>query len=470
MADKKKDNSKLKEKILTKRRFVVDVDKKAFDKSMKFCEGYKLFLNQKTERDVVDYTVPILEEHGYKEFVPGTKYDAGDKVYKVNRGKALIMATIGKRDPSEGLRISVAHIDSPRLDFKPVVLFEGAGIAYFKSHYYGGIKRYQWTSFPMALHGVVCLKNGKTVKITIGEEQGDPIFTVNDLLIHLARDQMSRDGYKQIEGEQLSVVVGSCPYGAPEEHERVKLNIMKLLNDKYGITEADLISAELCAVPAFKAQDVGFDRSMVGGYGQDDSSCAYAILMAELDAKTPEFTTVTLLAEKEETGSGGPTGMKSLFYRDFMEDLIEPYGAKPRHVFEKSICLSCDVDAAFDPNFPEVSEPMNSTYLGKGCVLLKYDGGGGKHASTDASAEMLAFVRDVFDDADVVWQTGLLGKIGAGGGGTVAGYVANNNIDTLGIGVGVLSMHSPFELTSKVDIYMLYRAVKAFYESKKPKF
>lgn len=469
MADKKSDSEKLREKILNKRQFVVDVDKKAFDKSMKFCEGYKEFLDQKTEREVVDYTIPILKKKGYKEFVPGKKYKAGDKVYKANRGKALIMATIGRKDPSNGVRISVSHTDSPRLDFKPVILFEAAGMSYFKSHYYGGIKKYQWSSFPMSLHGVVCLKDGKTVKVNVGEEEGDPVFTVNDLLVHLARDQVTRPGNKQIEGEQLSLLVGSIPHEDKDGLDRVKLNVMRILNEKYGITEADLISAELCAVPAFKAKDVGFDRSLIGGYGQDDSSCAYAILMAELDAKSPEYTTVTILAEKEETGSGGPTGMKSLFYRDFIEDLVEPYGAKVRHVFEKSVCMSCDVDGAFDPNFPEVSDPMNSTYIGKGCVILKYDGGGGKYSSTDASAELMAFVRDVLDKDGVVWQTGLLGKIDAGGGGTVAGFVANNNVDTIGMGVGVLSMHSPFEITAKVDVYMLYRAVKAFYESKRGK-
>lgn len=464
MAEKKTEGAKLKEKLFFDRKNVADSDKCDLKKIMDFAEGYKDFLNQKTERDVVDYIVPILKKKGYKEFQPGKKYKAGEKIFICNRGKAVVMSTIGKKDPSHGVKISVSHIDSPRLDFKPMPLFESGGMAYFKTHYYGGIKRYQWESFPMAIHGVVNLKNGKCVKVVIGEDPKDPVFTVNDLLIHLARDQMQKKGSDVLEGEQLNLLIGCWPYKDKEVSDRVKLNVMKILFDKYGFTEEDLVSAELCAVPAFKAQDVGLDRALIGGYGQDDSVCAYAIAMAELETKNPDYTTVTILADKEETGSGGPTGMKSDFYRQFIEDLIAPYGLAGRDVFKNSICFSCDVDGAYDPNFAEVSEARNATYINKGVAIIKYDGSGGKYSSTDASAELMAFVRKVLDKNDVVWQTGMLGKIGQGGGGTVAGYVANNNIDTIGMGVGVLSMHSPYEIVSKGDLYMLYKAVKSFYE------
>ncbi|MFA6952938.1 MAG: aminopeptidase, partial [Candidatus Methanomethylophilaceae archaeon] len=330
MADKKTAGQKLEEELMNKPKHLGEIDNSLIDKAQEFCEGYKAFLNNKTEREVVDYTLPILKKKGYKEYVLGKKYAPGDKFYVNNRGKNLIMVTVGKKDPSEGLRVSVAHIDSPRLDFKPSPLYEDTELAYFKTHYYGGIKKYQWTTIPLSIHGVVVLENGKEVKVRIGEDEGDPLLCITDLLPHLARDQMQKPAPKIVEGEQLNILIGCWPYKDEKVSSKVKLNIMKILADKYGITEKDFLSAELCAVPAFKPVDVGFDRGMVGAYGQDDSVCAYAEFMAELDTKTPEYSTVTVFIDKEETGSDGVTGMRSFMFKDFIEDFSAAYGAEVR--------------------------------------------------------------------------------------------------------------------------------------------
>lgn len=436
--------------------------KTAFD----FCEDYKDFLNKgKTEREVVRNTIAILTKNGYTHFVPGTNYKAGDKVYLNNRGKALLMTTFGTLPLTEGVHIAAAHIDSPRLDLKPRPLFEEAQLAYLKTHYYGGIKKYQWTAIPLSLHGAVVKKDGTTLEVIIGEDPADPIFCVTDLLPHLAADQMKLTMNEGIKGENLNILVGCMPFKDDKASEKVKLNIASLLFQKYGIVESDFLSAELSAVPAFCAQDLGFDRGMIGSYGHDDRVCAYPSLMAELAAKKPLHTTVTLFADKEETGSDGNTGTSSMVLRDYIEDLAQAQGLEVRHVLAKSKCLSSDVNVAFDPAFAEVHEKKNTAYLNYGVVLTKYTGSRGKSSTNDASAETMGYFRDLMDTAGVVWQTGELGKVDQGGGGTVAKYISYHNVDTVDLGVPVLSMHAPFEVVSKCDVYMTFKALDAFYRA-----
>ncbi|MDR3075156.1 MAG: aminopeptidase [Candidatus Methanoplasma sp.] len=466
MAEKKSAGQKLEEKRLMKARNLGESDGSLLEQAMGFCEEYKKFLCNKTEREVVDYALPILKERGYKEFTLGKKYRPGEKIYMNNRDKALIMVTVGKRPVSDGLRIGVSHTDSPRLDFKPNPLFEDTDMAYFKTHYYGGIKKYQWAAIPLSLRGVISLKNGKTVRVKIGEDDGDPVFCVTDLLPHLAMNQMKKPAPDIIEGEQLNILVGCWPFGDDKVSGKVKLNIMNILFEKYGITEKDFLTAELCAVPAFKPADMGFDRSMIGSYGQDDSACVFTSFMAELESKDPEFTTVTVFADKEETGSDGNTGMRSFFFRDFLEDFVSAYGLQVRHVLKKSMCLSCDVNAAIDPAFGDVFERNNCSFLNRGPVVSKYTGSRGKYSTNDASAETMCFLRDILDDAGIPWQVGELGKVDIGGGGTIASEISLHNLDTVDMGVPVLSMHSPFEVTSKTDVYLLYKAILAFYKSK----
>ncbi|MDR0887620.1 MAG: aminopeptidase [Candidatus Methanoplasma sp.] len=465
MVKDKSAGQKLEEKLLSKHETLGVSDATLLEQAKEFCEPYKKFLANKTEREVVDYTIPILKKHGYKEFQHGKKYTAGNKVYFNNRGKSLIMVTVGKRPVADGLRISASHIDSPRLDFKPNPLFEDTDMAFFKTHYYGGIKKYQWTAIPLSLHGVIVLNNGKSVKVNIGEDEGDPVFCVTDLLPHLARNQMKKTASEVVEGEQLNILIGCWPYNDEKVSGKVKLNIINILHEKYGIIESDFLSAELTAVPAFKPIDIGFDRSMIGAYGQDDSVCAYTTLAAELDTKDPEFTSVTVFADKEETGSDGNTGMRSLFFRDFIEDFVSAYGLQARHVLQKSVCLSADVNAAVDPSWPEVFERNNCSFLNHGPVVSKYTGGGGKYSTNDASAETMGFLRKILDNAKIQWQVGELGKVDIGGGGTIAAEISIHNLDTVDVGVPVLSMHSPLEITSKADVYLLYKAVHAFYNS-----
>lgn len=467
--DEKTKGQELEEKLLMKPKNLGEEDQDLLKKSIEFCDDYKKFLNNKTEREVVDYTIPILKKHGYKEYVRGKKYAPGEKIYFNNRGKNLIMITVGKKPVGEGLRLGISHIDSPRLDFKPNPLFEDTDIAYFKTHYYGGIKKYQWSTIPLSLHGVISLKNGSNVKVNLGEDDEDPTFCVTDLLPHLAREQMKKPASEVITGEQLNIILGCWPFKDEKVGQKVKLNVANILFQKYNITESDFLSAELCAVPAFKPKDVGLDRAMVGAYGQDDSVCAYASLAAELDTKTPEFTTMTVFADKEETGSDGNTGMTSFFFKDFVEDFVSAYGEEVRHVLAKSICLSCDVNAAYDPAFPEVFEKNNSSFLNRGAVISKYTGGNGKYSTNDASAETMGLLRNILDEANVTWQVGELGKVDVGGGGTIAMYISMHNVDTVDIGVPVLSMHAPFEIVSKADVYMMYQAVCAFYSSPKSK-
>lgn len=432
-----------------------------------FCEGYKKYLDEaKIERESVSFFVAEAEKRGYTEFDRSKKYNAGDKVYYNNRGKAVILCVFGKKSIANGVKISAAHIDSPRLDLKPNPLYEDTGFAYFKTHYYGGIKKYQWTTIPLALHGVVIKANGEKVKVNIGEDINDPQFVVTDLLPHLAQEQMKQTMSEGIKGEQLNILIGSRPFSKDESSDKVKLNIIHILNEKYGITESDFLSAELELVPAFKARDIGFDRSLIGAYGHDDKVCAYPAAQAIFSIENPEFTCLTVLTDKEEIGSDGNTGLNSSYMKYFISDLAVMGGEEPWRVLSASECLSADVNAAFDPTFPEVSEKKNCSFANNGVVITKYTGSRGKSGTSDASAEYMGKIRRMLDENGVVWQIGELGKVDAGGGGTVAMYVANLDIDTIDLGVPVLSMHAPLEVVSKLDVYMAYRAFKVFFEQK----
>lgn len=428
----------------------------------RYGEGYKTFLNAcKTERDAVRYLAELAEAKGFYPYSRGDKLSPGDKVYQINRGKGLIMAVIGKQPPSSGFHITAAHIDAPRIDIRTVPLYEDDGMAFFKTHYYGGIKKYQWTAMPLALHGVIIKKNGETVQVRIGEEPNDPVFCVTDLLPHLAGEQMKRPAGEIVRGEDLNILVGSRPFRGDEDSESVKLNLLKIMNEKYGIVEADFLSAELEAVPAYPVRDVGFDRSMIGGYGHDDRVCAYPALTALLSLEEPNYTAVTLLADKEETGSEGNTGTDSEFFRYFIADLAAAFDAEPRHVLSESMCLSADVNVAFDPIYPDTVERRNCAVLNRGVVLTKYTGARGKSGTSDASAELMGRFRRIMDAAEVSWQIGELGKVDIGGGGTVAKYIAALNVDTVDLGVPVLSMHAPFEVVSKLDVYQAHKAFSA---------
>ena len=438
------------------------------EKAFAYCEGYKEFLNAaKTEREFVREAVLRLKEAGYEEFEEGKIYQPGDKVYQINRKKALLMSTFGKRPLEDGVRINVAHIDSPRLDLKPNPLFEKDEIAYLKPHYYGGIRKYQWGTVPLSMHGVVMKADGETVEVSIGEKEGDPQFCVTDLLPHLAAEQNGRKLGEGLKGEELNIIIGSIPYH-DEENEKIKnpakLLAMKLLNDRYGITEKDFTRAEIEMVPAYKAVDIGLDRGLIGSYGQDDRVCAYTALMAEIAAKNPEHTTFTILTDKEEIGSVGNTGLHSDYVHHAVEDLAESFGADTKTVLRHSICLSSDVNAAYDPTFASVYENRNSSYVNKGCVLTKYTGARGKSGSSDASAETMAKVIGIMEENGVYWQTGELGAVDAGGGGTIAQFVAMMDVDVVDLGVPILSMHAPFELASKLDVYNTYKAFCAFYK------
>ena len=451
--------------LLYKNETVADAAPDAIAAAQDFCEGYKTFLdNAKTEREATAYSEKLLTAAGYQKFVPGTSYAPGTKVYTINREKCVLAATIGTKNLEEGFHLNIAHIDSPRLDLRPVPVFEKTGIGYLRTHYYGGVRKYQWPTIPLALHGTIIRKDGSSLSVAIGEEEGDPVFCVTDLLPHLAADQMRKTLAEGIEGEKLNILIGSAALRDDTGSEKVKVAIARLLFEKYGIVEEDFLSAELCAVPAFKARDLGLDRSMIGAYGHDDRVCAYPILMAEIDEKSPEYTSVTILADKEETGSNGPTGMNSYFLKDFIEDLADMAGCKVRHVAANSHCFSADVNAAFDPIYGEVHERRNASYINYGVVVTKYTGARGKAGTNDATAEMMGFARRILDAEHVGWQTGELGKVDQGGGGTVAMYVSQHNIDTVDLGVPVLSMHAPFEVVAKADVYMTYRAMRAFYK------
>ncbi len=430
-----------------------------------YSEGYMAFLNAcRTEREVASFVTAMALKKGFAEFERGKSYCAGDKVFFNNRGKCVILCTFGKKSLAEGAKIAAAHIDSPRLDLKPNPLYEDTELAYFKTHYYGGIKKYQWTVTPLALHGVIFTKSGEQITVSIGDDPADPKFVISDLLPHLDDEQAKRTLEDGIRGEELNILVGSLPFKSDSGSELVKLNIMKILNEKYGIVEDDFMTAELEAVPAYPACDIGFDRSLIGSYGHDDRVCAYPAFTAALDCIDPEYTTIAVLTDKEETGSDGNTGLNSAYLKHFIYDIAESQGLNGRDVIRKCECLSADVNAGFDPVFPGVHDKLNAAYLNKGIVLTKYTGHRGKGGTSDAGAEFVSKVSRIFNENDVIWQTGELGKVDEGGGGTVAKYVANLGIEVVDVGVPMLCMHAPFEIAAKLDVLMAYKGFKAFFE------
>ena len=428
-----------------------------------YAKRYMTFIDAaKTEREATAWASAKAESLGFKPFVPGMDAKPGDKIYYNNRDKSIVLAVIGTESLAKGVNICAAHVDSPRLDVKPHPLYEDSEHAYFKTHYYGGIKKYQWTTIPLALHGVVCRADGSRVTVTIGEDANDPILMVSDLLIHLASEQMQKTAAKVVAAEQLNILLGTEPIQG-EGSDLVKLNIMKLLNDKYGIIEADFHSAELTLVPAGPSREAGLDRSLICAYGHDDRACAYAELDAIFDIETPTKTAVCVLADKEEIGSVGISGMESMAFEYFMGNLCKAQGVQMDECFANSFCLSADVAIAYDPNFAEVHDLRNNARLNYGAAVTKYTGARGKSGASDASAEAMHHVRSVLDKAGVLWQISTLGKVDQGGGGTVACYMANRNIVTVDAGVPVLNMHAPLELVSKLDAYQTMLACKAIY-------
>lgn len=431
-----------------------------------YCHRYRRFLDQaKTEREAVSETVAKAQAKGFRPYEPGMKLSPGDKIYRVNHGKSVIFAVMGQRPVSEGCRIAVSHADSPRLDVKPYPLHEQEEIGLLRTHYYGGIKKYQWVTMPLALHGVLCLKDGRVITLQLGERPEDPVFYIADLMPHLAEEQMTKPMREGITGENLQVLFGSEPVQGAEEKKRVKQGLLKLLHEQFGITEEDFLSAELNLVPAGQCREVGLDRSLLGAYGHDDRVCVYAQFEAILELENPEHTSVCVLADKEEIGSVGISSMKSAFFDFFMEDMCEEQNTPLRRCFEKSICLSADVICAYDPLYEEVFAPQNTARLNHGVAVSKYAGRNGKGGTSDASGELMAWFRQIFDQDGVQWQVGETGKIDQGGGGTVSCFMVDRNIETLDVGVALLSMHAPMEIAAKLDCYMLKKATGAFYRS-----
>ena len=454
----------LKEKLFYKKVNAFTKDDESYKEAVKsYAENYKVYLDKsKTEREAVTVSIEMLKEAGFVEYNLGDEIKAGGKYYFNNRNKSLYAFSVGSENIENGVRICAAHIDSPRLDLKQHPLYEQEGFAYLKTHYYGGVRKYQWITIPLALHGVVTKINGETVNIVIGEDENDPILVISDLLIHLSADQMKKPLAEGIVGEQLNVILGTEPLEG-EGSDLVKLHVMKLLNEKYGIVESDFHSAELTIVPAGKCREVGFDRSLLGAYGHDDRVCVYAELEPMLDMGIPTHTAVCIFADKEEIGSVGISGMQSQVFDTFMQDLCDATGANLNRCFENSFCLSADVSNAFDPNFAETCDKRNNSQLNYGVAICKYTGSRGKGGASDASAEAMFHVRKTLDDAGVRWQVATLGKVDQGGGGTVAAYMANRNIVTVDAGVPVLCMHAPMEIVSKYDCYMTMLACKAIY-------
>lgn len=436
-----------------------------FDLSKKYMD----FLNvAKTEREFIKHARKLANENGYKDIMEFDTLKPGDKIYFVNREKSMYLAIIGEKSIEEGLHIIGSHVDSPRLDLKPNPLYEDTGLAYFKTHYYGGIKKYQWTTIPLSIHGVIVKANGEKIEVNIGEDEEDPIFTITDLLPHLAQEQMEKKLKNGVDGEDLNLLIGSIPYSSSKISEKVKLNILNILNQKYGITEADLTSSEIELVPAFKARSLGFDGSMVAAYGQDDKVCAYTSLHAMMELENVKNTAVCILSDKEEIGSMGNTGMKSHMFDFFISEILNKLGVNRPNLLDKVFCfskmLSSDVDAGFDPIYASVSDKHNAGFLGKGISLNKYTGARGKSGASDANAEYVAWVRNILERNDIKYQIAELGKVDIGGGGTIAYIIANKGADVIDCGVPVLSMHAPYEVTSKYDIYSAYKTYKTFWE------
>lgn len=434
-------------------------------KCNEFCNGYMDFLNKsKTERLCVVNAVKLLEANGFKDYnTLDQAPKAGDKLYYVHRNKAIIAVVMGTEDIKNGFNLVIAHTDSPRLDLKPNPLYESESIAMLKTHYYGGIKKYQWTTIPLELHGVVVKADGTKVDIHIGDKESDPVFCLSDLLPHLAKKQMARKATEIIGGEDMNILVGTQPLPDDEDGKTVKLNVLAMLNREYGIVEEDFLSAELTFVPAFKARYIGFDSSLIGSYGHDDRVCAYTALQALLAVEKPKRTAVCAFADKEEIGSMGITGVQSSYFKNFVDDLGDWYGVAGRKILANSYCLSGDVDGGFDPNYSDAFDLSNSAKLNCGIALAKYTGSGGKYDTSDASAETVGKIRRLFNENGIVWQLGELGKVDQGGGGTVAQYLANLDVETIDCGVAVVAMHSPYEIVAKGDVYMTYLGYKAFF-------
>ncbi len=460
----------LKEKLMrNKKTGWVGLQEEEKNKIFSYCEQYMQFMNNsKTEREVVKNAKTLAEQKGFQDISTKQTLQPGDRIYWDNRGKSIYLAIIGKEAIENGVKIVGAHADSPRLDLKPNPLYEEEGLAYFKTHYYGGIKKYQWTTIPLAMHGVIVKTNGEKIEINIGEQEEDPIFTITDLLPHLAAEQMERKLKEGIKGEDLNLLIGSIPY---EENvaEAVKLNILAMLHEKYGITEVDFTSSEIELVPAFRAKSAGFDKSMVAAYGQDDKVCAYTALTALLEQDIPNKTAVCILSDKEEIGSMGNTGMESHVFDTFLSEILNKLGVNTPNLLEKVFCnsqmLSADVDAAYDPIYASVYEKNNSGYLGRGIGLNKYTGARGKSGASDANAEFVAQIRHIFEEANIKYEVAELGRVDIGGGGTIAYILANKGVDVIDCGVPVLSMHAPYEVTSKFDIYEAYKAYYAFWRA-----
>ena len=459
----------LKEKLFNKKKVGWEnLDTRRKEEIFNFCKDYMDFLNKaKTEREFVKEAKKIADLNGFKDLSEYDTLNAGDRVYFINRNKSMYLAIIGQEKMETGLHIIGSHVDSPRLDLKPNPLYEDTGFAYFKTHYYGGIKKYQWTTIPLSIHGVIVKPNGEKIEVNIGENESDPIFTITDLLPHLAMDQMEKKLKNGIDGEDLNLLIGSIPFDGEKISEKVKLNILNILNQKYGIVEADLLSSELELVPAFKARSLGFDSSMVAAYGQDDKICAYASFAAMMNLENVKNTAVCILADKEEIGSMGNTGMESHMFDYFISELLNKTGENRVHLLDKVFCyskmLSSDVDAGFDPIYASVSDKTNAGLLGKGISLNKYTGARGKSGASDANAEYVAWIRNLLEKYDIKYQLAELGKVDIGGGGTIAYILANKGVDVIDCGVPLLSMHSPYEVTSKFDIYEAFRTYKAFW-------
>ena len=445
-----------------------NVDEEKRSKIKDVSSKYMSFLNKaKTEREFIKRARELANINGYKDIMEFESLKPGDKIYFVNREKSMYLAIIGENSIENGIHIIGSHVDSPRLDLKPNPLYEDTGLAYLKTHYYGGIKKYQWTTIPLSMHGVIVKTNGEKIEINIGEDEADPIFTITDLLPHLAQDQMNKKLSRGIDGEDLNLLIGSIPYNTDKDGEKVKLNILNILNQKYGITEQDLASSELELVPAFKARTLGLDGSMIAAYGQDDKVCAYTSLHAMMELEHVKNTAVCILADKEEIGSIGNTGMESHMFDFFISEILNKLGVNRPNLLDKVFCfskmLSSDVDAGFDPIYASVSDKLNAGFLGNGISLNKYTGARGKSGASDANAEYVAWVRNILEKNDIRYQVAELGKVDVGGGGTIAYIIANKGADVIDCGVPVLSMHAPYEVTSKYDIYTAYRAYKAFW-------
>jgi aspartyl aminopeptidase len=451
------------EKLQYKKQYSIPKDAEELKKVEEFIKDYRHFIDKcKTERDAVNYTEGEAIAKGFRPYTPGEALKAGDKICYVNREKSIMFAVIGKKPLDEGCRIIASHIDNPRLDLKPQPLYENSGIAYFKTHYYGGIKKYQWTAVPLELHGVVYRADGQRIDINIGADESDPVFYISDLMPHIGKDQMSRTASEFIPGEGLNIINGSLPI---DDEGGAKLKVLSILNEKYGITERDLITAELTAVPAIMSREVGFDRSLICAFGHDDRICAYPSLRALIDNGTPEHTSIVMLADKEEIGSYSVTGLGSEAYPDFIRSLCDSTGANYLACKRASICLSADVGGAYDPCYADAYEATNSVYLHRGVAISKYTGSRGKGGCSDASAETLAKLARIFDEEGVAWQVGEYGKVDQGGAGTVAADIAHYGIEVIDCGVPILSMHSVTELASKYDIYEMLRASVAFFKN-----